>query len=164
MHRKTKKFILILFKISTHLLFLIIGLCLGMYILPIITASPKPNSTLINLALENSKYETVFVRDLPGSSFLYWGQGQLSLSEKNIVFQGKLSPGPSYKFYLTKKFVQDKESFLKNKTNAILIGDINSFNGFILKISPSINIDNYNYAVVWCESFSQFITSARYQQ
>ncbi len=163
MRRKTKKLISVLFRILTHLLFLIIGVYLGMYLLPILTESPKPNSTLIDLALENSKYETVFVRDLPGSNILYWGQGQLSLSEKNIVFQGKLSPGPDYKLYLTKNYVDDKESFLKIKTNAFLIGDINSFNGFVLKITPSVNIHNYNSVVIWCESFSQFITSARYK-
>ncbi len=163
MRRKTKKFISILLRISTHLFFLIVGVYLGMYLLPIITASPKPNSTLIDLALENSKYETVFVRDLPGSDFLHWGQGQVSLSEKNIVFQGKLSPGPDYKLYLTKNYIDDKEGFLKIKSNAFYIGDINSFNGFVIKITPSVNIHNYNSVVIWCESFSQFITSARYQ-
>ena len=87
----------------------------------------------------------------------------MSISEKRILFQGKLSPGPNYKLYLTRRFVSDKDSFLKEKKFAFEVDDINSFDGFIIRVPEGLNLEKYNTLVIWCEVFSYFITSAQYR-
>ena len=56
-----------------------------------------------------------------------------------------------------------KKVFSKKKINGLKIGAINSFNGFLLELPKDLNLENYNSVVIWCESFSEFITAAQYR-
>ena len=74
-----------------------------------------------------------------------------------------MAPGPDYKLYLVNQFVEDEAQFLKLKDGAKLIGDVKTFDGFIVDIPPGVDVKQYNTVLVWCESFSEFITAAKYQ-
>ena len=87
--------------------------------MPLITAEGKPSQELSDLVKNDAIYKAIFVKDLKGSDFLHWGDGQISISKEKIFFQGNLSPGPDYKLYLTKTFVSDEEDFLKEKKKRI---------------------------------------------
>ena len=152
-----------LFLILSHLAMGFAGFLLGIYVLPLITAEGKPSQELSDAVNNDAIYKAIFVKDLKGSDFLHWGDGQISISKEKILFQGNLSPGPDYKLYLTKTFVSDEEGFLKEKGNGLKIGSINSFNGFLLELPKDLNLENYNSVVIWCESFSEFITAAQYR-
>ena len=152
-----------LFFVLSHLAIGFAGFLLGIYTLPLITAKGKPSQELSVLVKNDAIYKAIFVKDLKGSDFFHWGEGQISISKEKILFQGNLSPGPDYKLYLTKTFVTDEEDFLKAKNSALKIGAINSFNGFILELPKELNLENYNSVVIWCESFSEFITAAQYR-
>ena len=91
----------------THSIMLLIGFTFGIYLLPIITAPEIPTKEEFQKAIDNAEYETFFVKDLSGSNLIYWGKGQLSLSKNTIAFQGKISPGATYKLYLTKAAMKD---------------------------------------------------------
>jgi len=80
-----------------------------------------------------------------------------------IAHVGRLSPGPDYKLYLTVEFVEDEESFLKVKDQSARIGDVKSFDGFLLDVPSSVDVSAYTTAVVWCEAFGEFISAAKYR-
>ncbi len=45
----------------------------------------------------------------------------------------------------------------------VRIGDVRTFENFVVRIPDSIDVSSYNTVIVWCESFDQFITAAKYR-
>ena len=87
----------------------------------------------------------------------------MSLTPARIVHEGKLAPGPDYKLYLLDRFVEHEEEFLPLKASVRLIGDVKSFDCFVLDLPPGIDPAAYTTVPIWRESFSEFITAARYR-
>ena len=114
-------------------------------------------------AAADARFTATFTRDLPGSDFLHWGEGTVSLSARRIVHNGRLAPGPDYKLYLVDTFVNGEFTFLQVKDRARLIGDVKSFDGFVLDVPAGVDIAAFTTVVVWCEAFSEFITAAQYR-
>lgn len=152
-----------LLRLFTHTAALAIGFALGVYFLPILTAPPGPDRAAIAAASEGATFTGTFDRNLKGSDFLHWGEGEIRLMAGRIVHDGKLSPGPDYKLYLVSDFVDDEAGFLALKDKALRVGDVKSFDGFILDVAPGVDIAAYTTAVVWCEAFGQFISAAKYR-
>lgn len=150
-------------RLLTHGAALALGFAAGIYVLPILTAPPGPDRAAIDAASANVLFTGHFARDLAGSDFLHWGEGELRLMADRIVHDGRLAPGPDYKLYLTTEFVDTREAFLAIKDKAARVGDVKSFDGFILDVPPGIDVTAYTTAVVWCEAFSQFISAAKYR-
>jgi len=147
----------------THGAALALGFAIGIYVLPILTAPPGPDKAAIAAASTNVLFTGRFDRNLPGSDFLHWGEGELRLMRARIVHDGRLAPGPDYKLYLAGEFVDTKEGFLAIKDTVTRIGDVKTFDGFILDVPPGVDVAAYTTAVVWCEAFSQFISAAKYR-
>ena len=158
---KNKKILAILG--ITHSFVLILGFGLGVYFLPILTAPDSVDVIEINKVEEKALYESEFVRELNGSDLFHWGDAKVTISDSSITVNGKISPGPDYKLYLTKKFVEDEISFLSIKDNAQYISEVKTFENFIIDIPNDIRVKDYNTIVIWCESFNEFITAAKYQ-
>ncbi len=152
-----------IFLSGTHLAMLGIGFALGIFFLPILTAPPSLDKGMLTQTAQSALYKSEFKRDLNGSDFLHWGEGRVSLTKTKIVHEGKLAPGPDYKVYLTKEFVEDEAQFLKIKSEAKQIGDVKTFDGFLVTIPEGINIADYSTVIVWCEAFGEFITAAKYK-
>jgi hypothetical protein len=148
---------------ATHGIALLIGFALGVYLLPILTAPPSPDPAMLEEMAKGALYRAELTRDLRGSDFLHWGEGAISLNRSEIVHEGKLAPGPDYKLYLVKEFVEHEDEFLPLKDQAQLVGDVKTFNGFLLNVPGGVDIEQFTTVVVWCEAFSEFITSARYR-
>ncbi|MGB7193511.1 MAG: DM13 domain-containing protein [Collimonas pratensis] len=154
----------ILALLSSHLLALTIGFGAGVYFLPILTAGDGPNAAELAQAAGKAKYTTVFKKDLPGSDFLHWAQGTVAVSESAIAFEGKIAPGPDYKVYLVPEYVGSKEEFLKIKERALRVGEVKTFDRFIVDISQQrVDLSRYNTVVIWCETYSQFISAAQFR-
>jgi hypothetical protein len=45
----------------------------------------------------------------------------------------------------------------------VRVGDVKTFTNFIVPLPSTIDTRRYNTVVIWCETFSQFITAAKYQ-
>jgi hypothetical protein len=150
-------------RLLSHSAALALGFAAGIYVLPILTAPPGPDRAAIAAASANPLFTGKFVRDLRGSDFLHWGEGEVRLSPEKIVHEGRLAPGPDYKLYLTGEFVDTEEDFLAIKDKALRVGDVKTFEGFILDVPQGVDVAAYNTAVVWCEAFSMFISAAKYQ-
>lgn len=147
----------------THLAVFGAGTGLGIYILPILTAETNATAPEIQAVKQSAKYTGEFSRNQKGSDAVHWAEGKLYVSEHEIAFEGEIAPGPDYKIYLTKTQADDKESFLKIKDYAKLIGDLKNFGNFKKTLPAGVNPDDYTTVQIWCETFSQFIGSASYK-
>lgn len=147
----------------THGVALAIGFALGIYFLPILTAPPGPDRAELETMAREAQYTASFTRDLKGSDFLHWGEGTVSVSATSVVHDGALAPGPDYKLYLLPEFVEDEAGFEAIRERALRVGDIKTFNGFIVTLPEGTDIEAYDTVLVWCEAFGEFITAAKYR-
>jgi Electron transfer DM13 len=142
---------------------LAVGFALGVYYLPILIAPTSPDAAMLQQQAQDAPYTADFTRDLEGSDFLHWGEGKVSVSSTKITHQGSLAPGPDYKVYLVSDFVEGEDAFLPLKEKSALIGDVKSFEGFLLDVPEGVDVENYTTVLVWCETFGEFITAAKYR-
>jgi Electron transfer DM13 len=149
--------------IVSHAAALAVGFAAGVYVLPILTAQPSPTRAEVDAAARGADYRGEFRRDLAGSDVLHWGEGAVSVSRTAVSLAGRIAPGPAYMLYLTPEFVETEGQFLRVKSRSARVGDVKTFENFIVPVHESIDISRYNTVVVWCESFSQFITAAKYR-
>jgi hypothetical protein len=140
-----------------------IGFLIGVYALPILTAPAGPDGAALRATASTALYTGRFDRNLNGSDFAHWGEGEVRVLPDRIAHEGRLAPGPDYKLYLTRSFVDTEDGFLAIKNKSSRIGDVKSFNGFILEEPDDVNVAQYTTVVIWCEAFNQFISSAQYQ-
>jgi hypothetical protein len=114
-------------------------------------------------AAHSAIYKGEFRRDLRDSDLLHWGDGTVSVGPERIVLSGKLAPGPDYKLYLSPEFVETEADFLRLKSRMVRVGDVRTFDNFVVAVPAGIDVSRFRAVIVWCESFSQFITAAKYQ-
>ena len=147
----------------THGIALAIGFALGIYLLPVLIAPPAPSDAEVSSSSQGALFSGRFTRDLPGSDFLHWGEGEISVSPNRIAFMGSIAPGPDYQLYLTRELVTSEDEFLPIKGDGVRVGAVKTFDNFILPIPQGIDPAEYRALVVWCETFSEFITAAAYR-
>lgn len=147
----------------THGIALGIGFALGIYLLPVLIAPDAPSDETVSAGTRDAVYRAEFRRDLPGSDFLHWGEGEVSISAGKIGFTGTIAPGPDYYLYLTRELVLTEDAFLAIKQDAARIGPVKTFDNFLVDIPPGIEVADYTALIVWCETFSEFITAASYR-
>lgn len=149
--------------LATHIIAVGVGFALGIYALPILIAPEAPPVSTIQSVEAKAQFTGTFDKERQDSDFLHWGEGKVALATDSISFMGELAPGPDYKLYLSPEFVETEDDFNRLKSTMVRVGDIKTFNQFMLPVDDSIDIAQYNTVIVWCETFGQFITSAQYQ-
>lgn len=149
--------------IATHCAVGVLGFGIGIYALPILTAPPAPSEAAVKVVSSEARYTAQFRRDLKDSDALHWGEGTVSVGPKYITLMGRLAPGPDYKLYLSPEFVETEADFNRLKSTMVRVGDVKTFENFVVEVSPDIDPSKFTSVIVWCESFGQFITSAKYQ-
>lgn len=152
----------LLFSIS-HALLLGVGFLLGLYFLPILAAPKAPTAAEMSALSKQASYTARFQRDLKGSDLMHWGEGELAVGPAAISLTGQLAPGPAYRLYLTREHVDTADGFLRIKSASTPVGEIKTFNNFMLPVPTGVDVSAYVGVVIWCESFQRFITSARYR-
>lgn len=149
--------------VVTHAVVAVGGFAGGIYALPILIAPDSPSVQEVDAIASRAMFKAEFRRDLKDSDTLHWGEGTVSIASDAISHMGKLAPGPDYKLYLSPEFVETEADFLRLKSQMMRVGDVKSFENFVVAVAPTIDVARYSAVVVWCESFGQFITSARYK-
>ncbi|QTN26196.1 DM13 domain-containing protein [Rhodoferax sp. AJA081-3] len=148
---------------GTHLVALLLGFALGVYVLPILIAPNALSGAEIASLMGPAQWTGQFRRDLKDSDALHWGEGRVSVGPKSISLVGKLAPGPDYKLYLSPAFVETEADFRRLKESMVRVGDVKTFDNFLLVVPQGVDPSQYNTVIVWCESFGQFITAAKYK-
>jgi len=78
-----------------------------------------------------------------------------------LMRQGRARP--DYKLYLSPEFVETEADFNRLKPKMARVGDVKTFENFIVPVPAGVDPKAYTTVIVWCESFGQFITAARYR-
>jgi hypothetical protein len=149
--------------LGTHLLALAAGFSLGIYALPILIAPAPPAAADLAAQAGTASYKGTFRRDLKDSDALHWGEGVVTVAADRIGLTGRLAPGPDYKLYLSPEFVETEADFMRLKTSMVRVADVKTFENFLVGVPPGVDVSRYRAVVIWCETFSQFITAATYQ-
>ena len=116
-----------------------IGFAAGVYFLPILIAPRAPTADDAKAAATGAQYTA------------------------RVALAGRLAPGPDYKLYFSPEFVDTKEGFLKVKARSARVAEIKTFENFIVPLPASFDPAAFNTVVVWCETFSMFISAAQYR-
>jgi hypothetical protein len=148
---------------ATHLVALAIGFALGVYTLPILIAPPAPSTADVAAEAAKASFKGEFRRDLKDSDALHWGEGTVSVSRTSIALAGELAPGPDYKLYLSPEFVETEADFKRLRPSMVRVGDVKTFKNFLVTVPENVDPARYTTVIVWCETFSQFITAAKYR-
>jgi hypothetical protein len=148
---------------ASHALVGAAGVAGGIYSLPILTAPPPPPTAELTALQQAATYRGVFRRDLAGSDALHWGEGDVAVGPSTVSHIGRLAPGPDDQLCLSPAFVDTEAGFLALKPRMRHVGPIKGFDGFMLPLPAGTDLAAYDTVVVWCESFGQFITAARYR-
>lgn len=159
MQRKTLALLL-----ASHLLVGGAGFAAGIYALPILIAPPAPDNKQVAASQQQATYQGAFRRDLKDSDRLHWGEGKVSIGPDAISLMGRLAPGPDYQIYLSPAFVETEADFARLKDRMVHVGPVKTFDNFIVPLPAGIDPARYDTVIVWCETFGQFITSARYRE
>lgn len=153
----------ILTLLASHVLVGLVGFAAGIYLLPILTAPPPPSAEAVRAAAGQAQFTGQFRRGLADSDSLHWGEGTVFVGREKISLEGEISPGPAYRLYLSPEFVETEAKFGRLKPSMALVGDVKTFKNFVLDVPAGVDPAAYDTVVIWCESFSQFITAARYR-
>jgi hypothetical protein len=149
--------------VGSHCLALVVGFALGVYALPILVAPSSPSPKEIESLMGPAQWTAQFRRDLKDSDALHWGEGMVFVGPKSVSLLGKLAPGPNYKLYLSPEFVETEADFQRLKPQMVQVGDVKTFDNFLVPVPPGVDPSGFNTVIVWCEAFSQFITAAKYR-
>ena len=148
---------------GTHLVAVGAGFALGIYLLPILIAPESPADELVQATADVAQFRAEVRRDLADSDALHWGEGTLFVGSESIAFEGRLAPGPDYRLYLSPTFVETEADFEALKSEMVQVGFVQTFDNFMLAVPASVDPAKFSAAIVWCESFGEFITAAKYQ-
>jgi hypothetical protein len=148
---------------ASHLLVAIAGFAAGVYTLPILTAPAPPTAAEVAAGTDEAEFTGRFRRDLEGSDLFHWGEGTVFVGRRFIVLQGEIAPGPDYKLYLSPEFVETEAAFIRLKPQMARVGDVKTFENFLVPVPEPIDPRQFTTVVVWCESFGEFITAASYR-
>ena len=61
---------------------------------------------------------------------------------------GELAPGPDYKLYLSPKFVETESDFNRLKPSMVRVGDVKTFENFVVNVPASIDPSDFNSVIV----------------
>ncbi|MEM8542159.1 MAG: DM13 domain-containing protein, partial [Pseudomonadota bacterium] len=61
------------------------------------------------------------------------------------------------------EFVEHEDEFLPLKESSLNVGDVKTFEGFLADLPADVNLEDYNTVLIWCETFGEFITAAKYR-
>lgn len=154
----------LLLLVVTHLSMGAAGFALGIYALPILIAPPSPSDSDVQKLSSAATFSGEFRRDLEGSDRLHWGEGEVSISNEYIALLGKVAPGPDYKLYLSPEYVETEAEVERLKSSMAYVGDVKTFENFMVVVGPQIDVSQFTTVVVWCETFREFISSAQYRE
>jgi len=45
----------------------------------------------------------------------------------------------------------------------VRVSDVKTFKNFMVDVPVGVDVESYNTVIIWCETFSQFITAAKYK-
>ena len=147
----------------THLAAAGAGFAAGIYLLPILIAPAGPDPEVLRSMAATAQFTGEFQRELADSDAFHWGEGTVFVTPDSIALEGRLAPGPDYRLYLSPEFVETEAEFELLKSSMVQVGPVRTFENFVVAVPESVDPASFSAVIIWCESFSQFITAASYR-
>jgi len=155
--------------ILTILISLIIGFAIGVavtiFVYPFWFPPAQVNEQVQNVSMKSVYATGLFIHPNP-SDPVHWGKGNTKIYQDGQHYEVLLQknfevgPGPAFHLYLSESANIKSNADFKKATNFDL-GNLKSFKGSqVYKIPRNIDMSKIKSVVVWCEAFSQLITSA----
>ena len=94
-----------------------VGFGLGVYFLPILTAGPGLDQAAVQALATSAERRGSFVRDLPRSDALHWGDGTIMMNANKIWLDGTISPGPDTGCILRQNLLMMAQDFWRSRPN-----------------------------------------------
>jgi hypothetical protein len=149
--------------LATHAAIAAAGFAAGIYTLPLLIAPDAPSAAEVQARAERARHSGQFRRDLKGSDALHWGEGRVTVGPDAVSLLGEIAPGPDYKLYLSPRFVENEDEVHAIKSQMLRVGDVKTFRNFIVPLPADVDLERYDTVLVWCETFREFITAAKYR-
>jgi hypothetical protein len=146
---------------TTHLAAVAAGFAGGIYALPILIAPEAPSDAEVRAAGSGALFTGRFVREPADSDTLHRGEGGVTISATAVALRGRVAPGPDYRLYLSPECVETEVEFERLEPKMVRVGEIRTFENFIVPLPPGVDPNAYRAVIVWCEAFRQFITAAK---
>ena len=147
----------------SHTAVALAGFAAGIYALPILIAPDAPTAEQVRVASAQALFRGEFRRDLKDSDALHWGEGAVTVTATAVSLLGRVAPGPDYKLYLSPEFVETEADFQRLKGRMLRVGDVKTFENFVVPLPSGVDPAQYAAVIVWCETFNEFITAAKYR-
>jgi hypothetical protein len=45
----------------------------------------------------------------------------------------------------------------------VRVGDVKTFENFVVSVPAGVDTTNFSTVIIWCETFNEFITAAKYR-
>ena len=123
--------------------------------------SRKPGA--IPAASAQALFKGEFRGDLKDSDALHWGGGAVTVTATTVALLGRLAPGLDYKLYLSPRYVETETDIQRLKPSMLRVADVKTFENFVVTLRAGVDPDKYAAVIVWCDTFGEIITAARYQ-
>lgn len=130
---------------------------------PILIAPAAPSAAEVSAQAGAAQFKGEFRRNLKDSDLFHWGEGTVVVGRRSIALMGRVAPRPDHKLYLSPEFVETGADFLRLKPRMARVGDVKTFENFIVPVPEAIDPAAYITVIVWRETFGQFITAAKYR-
>ena len=52
---------------------------------------------------------------------------------------------------------------MRLKPRMVRVADVKTFENFLVSVPSGVDVARFNTVVIWCETFSKFISAAKYQ-
>ncbi|MCG7540742.1 hypothetical protein EXT48_23195 [Pseudoalteromonas sp. CO348] len=153
-----------LFTLLLLIVVFITGFIMGVYTLPIMTQPPAANHTELLAISKAATYKGQFKKELKDSDALHYATGEIYFTDNHIAFVGEIAPGPDYRLYLAKTFIETEADFKAQKHTMVEIANINQFSQFVQPKYRQVDLAQFQSVIIWCEHFEQFISAAPLQR
>ena len=153
-----------LFTLLLIVVVFITGFVTGIYTLPIIMQPPESSHAEILAISQAATYKGQFKKGLKDSDALHYATGEIYFTDNHIAFVGEIAPGPDYRLYLAKTFIETEADFKAQKHTMVEIANINQFSQFVLPKYRQVDLAQFHSVIIWCEHFEQFISAAPLQR
>ncbi len=116
---------------------------MGVYTLPIMTQPPASSHTEILAISKAATYKGQFKKELKDSDALHYATGEIYFTDNHIAFVGEIAPGPDYRLYLAKTFIETEADFKVQKHTMVEIANINQFSQFVQPKYRQVDLSSF---------------------
>jgi hypothetical protein len=149
--------------IATHAMTLGAGFAVGVYALPILTASTGPSVADVAAQASVAAYKGQFRRDSERQRCLALGRRHGVGREPEHRAGRQAGARARLQAVPVAGVRRNEADFNRLKPSMQRVGEVKTFENFLVQLPSGVDVSRFNTVIVWCETFGQFISAAKYR-